>query len=166
MIRTAILTISDSAHSGVRADATGPAVAALCAGQGWSVRHTQVLADEQAGITSSLATLADSGRYDLILTAGGTGITTRDITPEATRAVLQKELPGLAELMRGEGLKYTRRAVLSRSLAGTRASTLIVNLPGSPKGALQSMGAILDLIPHIVELLRGNTAHDEEEKLA
>ena len=166
MIRTAILTISDSAHSGVRTDASGPAVASLCTQLGWSVRHTQILCDEQAIIADSLRTLADSRRYDLILTTGGTGITPRDITPEATRGVLQKELPGLAALMREEGLKHTRRAVLSRALAGVRAAALIVNLPGSPQGAHQSLNAIVDLIPHIVELLRGNTAHDEEQKLS
>lgn len=165
MIRTAILTISDSAHSGARTDASGPAVAALCSELVWSVRHTQVLPDEQAMVADALRTLADSGRYDLILTTGGTGITPRDITPEATRLILQKELPGLAELMREAGLKFTRRAVLSRSLAGTRAATLIVNLPGSPKGAHQSLNAIVDLVPHIVELLRGNTNHDEYPKL-
>jgi molybdopterin adenylyltransferase len=165
MIRTAILTISDSAHAGARTDLSGPAAAAQCAEQGWSVRHTQILPDEQAIVADALRTLADSGRYDLILTTGGTGITTRDITPEATRLILQKELPGLAELMRAEGLQHTRRAVLSRSLAGTRAAALIVNLPGSPKGARQSLGAILDLVPHIIELLRGNTTHNEEQKL-
>jgi molybdenum cofactor synthesis domain-containing protein len=165
MIRAAILTISDSAHAGSRADLSGPAVAARCSELGWSVRHTQILPDEQAIVADALRTLADSGRYDLILTTGGTGITTRDVTPEATRLILQKELPGLAELMRAEGLKHTRRAVLSRSLAGARAAALIVNLPGSPKGAQQSLGAILDLVPHIVELLRGNTAHNEEQKL-
>lgn len=164
MIRTAILTISDSAHAGTRADASGPAVATRCAELGWSVRHTQVLPDEQAIVANALRTLADSGRYDLILTTGGTGITARDITPEATHLIIQKELPGLGELMRQEGLKHTRRAVLSRSLAGTRAAALIVNLPGSPKGAHQSLGAIVDLVPHIIELLRGNTAHDEEQK--
>ena len=165
MIRTAVLTISDSASAGARIDVSGPAVAAVCAEQGWSVRHTQILPDEQAIVAEALRTLADSGRYDLILTTGGTGITARDNTPEATRLILQKELPGLAELMRQEGLKYTRRAVLSRSLAGIRAASLIVNLPGSPKGAPQSLGAIVDLIPHIVELLRGNTAHVELPKL-
>ena len=165
MIRTAVLTISDSASAGARIDVSGPAVAAVCAEQGWSVRHTQILPDEQAIVAEALRTLADSGRYDLILTTGGTGIAARDNTPEATRLILQKELPGLAELMRQEGLKYTRRAVLSRSLAGIRAASLIVNLPGSPKGAPQSLGAIVDLIPHIVELLRGNTAHVELPKL-
>jgi len=165
MIRTAVLTISDSAHAGARVDLSGPAVAAVCAQQGWSVRHTQILPDEQLIVAEALRTLADSGRYDLILTTGGTGITTRDITPEATHLILQKELPGLAELMREEGLRHTRRAVLSRSLAGTRAASLIINLPGSPKGAPQSLGAIVDLIPHIVELLRGNTNHDKGPKL-
>ncbi len=166
MIRTAILTISDSTHAGNRVDASGPAVAALCTTAGWSVRHTQVLPDEQTLVADALRTLADSGRYDLILTTGGTGITPRDTTPEATRLVIQRELPGLAELMRAEGLKHTRRAVLSRSLAGTRATALIVNLPGSPKGARESLSAILDLVPHVVGLLRGDTGHSEEPKLS
>lgn len=159
MIRAAVLTISDSCAAGLRPDATGPAVAARCTGHGWQVLHREILPDEPERISRRLAGLADSGSVDLILTAGGTGIAERDATPEATRTILEKELPGLAELMRAEGLRHTRRAVLSRAVAGTRGRCLIVNLPGSPKGAVQSLDAILDLVPHIVELLRGQTAH-------
>ncbi len=162
MIRIAVLTISDSGAAGLRADASGPAVAALCQEQGWEVTHQEILPDEPAAVSQRLAVLADSGLVDAILTTGGTGITARDSTPEATRAVLEKELPGLGELMRAEGLRHTRRAVLSRAAAGTRGRCLIVNLPGSPKGAVQSLGAILDLVPHIVELLQGQTQHRQE----
>ncbi len=162
MIRAAILVISDSCSSGARKDASGAALAARCTEQGWHILSLEILPDEPAAISRRLAELADSGAADLILTTGGTGIAARDSTPEATRAVIEKELPGLAELMRAEGLRHTRRAVLSRSLAGTRRRCLIVNLPGSPKGAVQSLDAILDLVPHIVELLQGRTAHPQE----
>ncbi|MEJ5368811.1 MAG: MogA/MoaB family molybdenum cofactor biosynthesis protein [Bryobacteraceae bacterium] len=162
MIRTAILVISDSCAAGARQDASGPALAARCTEQGWQVVAMEILPDEPAAISRRLAELADSSTADLILTTGGTGIAARDSTPEATRAVLEKEIPGLGELMRAEGLRHTRRAVLSRSLAGTRRRTLIVNLPGSPKGAVQSLDAILDLVPHIAELLQGRTAHPQE----
>jgi len=159
MIRVAVLTISDSCAAGTRPDASGPAVADLCAAQGWTVAHRETLPDDAPVISRRLASLAAA--VDVILTTGGTGIAPRDVTPEATRAVLEKELPGLTELMRSEGLRYTRRAVLSRAVAGTRGQCLLVNLPGSPRGAVQSLNAILDLVPHIVELLRGNTAHPE-----
>ncbi len=162
MIRAAVLTISDSGAAGMRADASGPAVAGVCASQGWQADHREILPDDRERIAARLAELAGSGRFDVIFTTGGTGIAARDCTPEATRAVLDRELPGLAELMRAEGLRHTRRAVLSRAVAGCRGRCLIVNLPGSPKGAVQSLNAILDLVPHIVELLRGNTAHPEE----
>ncbi len=164
MMRVAVLTISDSAKAGRREDASGPAVAALCERQGWAVIVREILADERAEIAARLAALADGGEADVVVTTGGTGITARDVTPEATRDVLEKELPGLGELMRAEGLKKTRRAVLSRAAAGTRGRALIVNVPGSPKGAVESLGASLDLVPHIVELLKGNTGHGEETK--
>jgi molybdenum cofactor synthesis domain-containing protein len=159
MIRVAVLTISDSCAAGRRPDASGPAVADLCAAQGWTIACRETLPDDAPVISRRLAALA--GEVDIIFTTGGTGIAERDVTPEATRAVLEKELPGLAELMRSEGLRHTRRAVLSRAVAGTRGRCLLVNLPGSPRGAVQSLNAILDLAPHIVELLRGNTAHPE-----
>lgn len=164
MIRVAVVTVSDSAKAGLREDVSGPAVAGLCVGQGWTVVVREVVADEEREIAGRLAELCDGGGVDLVVTTGGTGIAARDVTPEATRAVIEKELPGLGELMRAEGLKKTRRAVLSRAVAGTRGQALVVNVPGSPKGAAESLGAILDLVPHIVELLRGNTAHGEETK--
>jgi len=164
MIEVGILTISDSSHQGTREDVSGPAVAEVCQAQGWHVAQRVVLPDEQQAISRALVTMVAS--LDVVFTTGGTGVAARDVTPEATRAVIEKELPGLSELMRAEGLKFTRRAVLSRAVAGTRDGTLIVNLPGSPKGARQSLGAILDLVPHIVELLQGNTTHEENQKLS
>jgi len=137
-------------------------VARRCEAQGWQVCRREILPDEPAAIGQVLRELADSGEADVILTTGGTGIAARDSTPEATRAAIEKELPGLGELMRAEGLRHTRRAVLSRAVAGVRGRCLIVNLPGSPKGAVQSLDAILDLVPHIVELLQGRTAHPQE----
>lgn len=164
MIRAAVLTISDSCAAGARADASGPAVSEACRAQGWSVVASEILPDDRDAISSRLAALATSGAVDVLFTTGGTGIAARDVTPEATRAVLDKELPGLAEIMRAEGLRHTRRAALSRAAAGAVGRTLIVNLPGSPRGAVQSLNAILDLVPHIVELLHGDTAHPEEAK--
>jgi molybdenum cofactor synthesis domain-containing protein len=139
-------------------------VAGKLSAVGFDVRHTAILPDERAGISAALRELCRQNRVDAIFTTGGTGIASRDFTPEATRDVLERELPGLSELMRQQGLNFTRRAVLSRAAAGTREQCLIVNLPGSPKGALQSLDAILDLVPHIVELLRGNTEHTEDLK--
>jgi molybdenum cofactor synthesis domain-containing protein len=158
-MRVAVLTISDSAHAGARLDVSGPAVAEMCLEQGWQVLHAEVIPDEQLVIAARLRELADSDAVDVILTTGGTGITERDVTPEATRAVIEKELPGVGELMRSEGLKQTPRAVLSRALAGTRGRVLIVNLPGSARGSRQSLGAILEFVPHVVELLGGRTEH-------
>ncbi len=161
--RAAVLTISDRCQAGTQADASGPAVAARLAGRGYEVVRREVLGDERAAIEARLRELAEEGLCDVIFTTGGTGVAARDVTPEATRAVVEREIPGLGELMRAEGLKKTRRAALSRATAGTLGRTLIVNLPGSPKGALESLDAIVDLAPHIVELLQGRTAHEPEE---
>jgi molybdenum cofactor synthesis domain-containing protein len=163
-VRCAVLTISDSSHAGARQDLSGPAVAARLEEFGWSVLHRGLVPDERARIAESLAALASSGACDVVFTTGGTGPALRDVTPEATRDVIDREIPGLGELMRLEGLKSTRRAVLSRSTAGIRGATLIVNLPGSPKGALESLNAVADLVPHVVDLLRGQTEHAEEAK--
>ena len=159
MIRVAVVTVSDSTAGGAREDLSGPAVAARCEALGWTVERHDVVADDQTRIARLLVELAASGRCDVVLTTGGTGVAPRDVTPEATRAVVDKEIPGLAELMRSDGLKHTKRAVLSRGIAGSRGATLIVNLPGSPKGAVQSLDAISDLVSHVADLLHGLTGH-------
>jgi molybdopterin adenylyltransferase len=159
MIHAAVLTISDSVTAGTRIDRSGPAVRDRLEQLGWQVSLMDVLPDERAQISSRLAALADSEQMSAIFTTGGTGLALRDVTPEATRAVIDREIPGLGELMRARGLKATPLAVLSRAIAGTRGRVLIVNLPGSPKGAVESLDAIVEVVPHVLELLRGHTEH-------
>lgn len=158
-VRVAILTVSDSSANGVREDVSGPALASRCADLSWPVIASIVLPDEPEAVTRQLRQWTGDSQATVILTTGGTGITERDSTPEATRRVLQKELPGVAELMRQRGLEQTPFSVLSRAAVGTCNRTLIVNLPGSPSGAVFSLGAIEHLIPHIVQLLAGHTGH-------
>jgi molybdopterin adenylyltransferase len=159
MIEAAVLTISDSATAGRRADVSGPAIRERLEQLGWRVPIREVLPDEAAEISARLKTLADGGEVSAIFTTGGTGVALRDVTPEATRTVLDREIPGLPELMRARGMKATPLAVLSRAVAGTRGRVLIVNLPGSPKGAVESLDAIVELVPHVLDLLRGHTEH-------
>jgi molybdenum cofactor synthesis domain-containing protein len=153
------LTISDSASNGQRADRSGPAVRERLEQLGWSVSVMEVIPDEAAEISARLSKLADGGQVAAIFTTGGTGLAIRDVTPEATRAVVDREIPGFGEVMRARGRESTPLAALSRSLAGTRGSVLIVNLPGSPKAAVESLNAIVELVPHVLELLRGQTEH-------
>jgi molybdenum cofactor synthesis domain-containing protein len=159
MIHAAVLTISDSASAGTRTDTSGPALRGRLEQLGWNVTVMEVLPDEVDEISTRLATLADGGQLAAIFTTGGTGIALRDVTPEATRLVIDREIPGLPELMRAKGHRFTPRAALSRAVAGTRGQVLIVNLPGSPKGAIESLDAIVELVPHVLELLRGQTEH-------
>jgi molybdenum cofactor synthesis domain-containing protein len=159
MIRAAVLTISDSVTAGTRTDRSGPALRERLEQLGWNVSVMEALPDESSQIGARLATLADGGQVSAIFTTGGTGVALRDVTPEATRSVIDREIPGLAELMRACGRESTPRAVLSRAVAGTRGPVLIVNLPGSPKGAVESLDAIVELVPHVLELLRGQTEH-------
>jgi molybdopterin adenylyltransferase len=165
MIRAAVLTISDSVHAGTRQDVSGPAVAERLAQFGWMVAVMEVIPDDWATIARRLATLADGGEVSAIFTTGGTGVAARDVTPEATRMVLDREIPGLAESMRLAGRASTPLAVLSRAIAGSRGKVLIVNLPGSPRGAVESLNAIVDVAPHVLDLLRGNTEHPPRTKL-
>jgi molybdopterin adenylyltransferase len=158
MIETAILTVSDSASAGTRADASGPALAARIMELGWTVVARAVVPDSQADIAAKLREWSDVG-YALILTTGGTGLSARDVTPEATRSVIEREIPGIAEWMRTRGMEQTKLAVLSRALVGQRKQSLIVNLPGSPRGALFSLHVIEHLVPHIVDLMLGRTEH-------
>jgi molybdopterin adenylyltransferase len=159
MIRVAVVTVSDSAVAGSRQDLSGPAVRDRAQSFGWTVSEIHLVPDESSQIADLVRRLADSGDVSLILTTGGTGVALRDVTPEAMRGVIEREIPGLAELMRSEGLKFTPMAALSRGLAGVRGRTLIVNLPGSPRGAVQSLDAIAKLVPHVLELLAGRTEH-------
>jgi len=158
-MRVAILTISDSSARGERADRSGPTVHERCVNLGWQVSNQAILPDDRAQIRERLTQLADSGAVDLILTTGGTGLGPRDVTPEATSEICERIVPGLAEMMRERGRQSTPRAALSRAIVGTRGATIIVNLPGSPKGAVESLNAIADLLPHASEVMRG-ARHD------
>ena len=157
--RTAtVVTASDGVSSGVRKDASGPAVAALLVDAGFEVVHA-VVPDDRVAIAALLVRLADEERRALVAVTGGTGLGPRDVTPEATRDVIEREVPGLAEAMRAAGRSITPRADLSRGVCGVRGATLIVDLPGSPKGATESLGAVLELLPHAIDLIGGATEH-------
>ena len=156
MIRAAIITLSDKGASGERLDESGPIIREMIAGIGASVGHYDVLPDEKSGIIELLIRLCDAGNVDLILTTGGTGVAPRDVTPEATLSVIDRELPGMAEAMRAESLKKTPRAMISRAIAGIRKQTLIVNLPGSPRAVRENLAVILPAIPHTVEKIKGD----------
>ena len=158
-MRVAILTISDSAAKGEREDTSGPALVAVCRGLGWEIASTLRLPDDLAAIQEQLRAIADSGGTDFILTTGGTGIGPRDNTPEATIAIADRIIPGVSEEMRRKGMEKTPTAVLSRAVAAVRARTIIVNLPGSPKGAIESLKSIAHLLPHAVHVLHG-ARHD------
>ena len=160
MTRFGILTLSDRSARGERADASGPALADLIRAENWSVAEQAILPDDESAIRAKLMEWADSGRFDVILTTGGTGFAVRDVTPEATRAVIQRDAPGLAETMRAESLKKTPHAMLSRAVAGIRGQTLIVNLPGSPKGAIENLQTIAPVLSHAVQLLKDDPASE------
>jgi molybdenum cofactor synthesis domain-containing protein len=159
MLRAKIIVLSDAASRGERVDLSGPAVRELLETRGWQVAAIEILSDDLDTIRQRLEALTDADDCDAVLTSGGTGVGPRDVTPEATRAVVEKEIPGLPELMRAEGIKKTRRAALSRGIVGVRKRKLIINLPGSPRGARESMESIMDLLPHVVDLIQGRTAH-------
>jgi molybdenum cofactor synthesis domain-containing protein len=154
-LTAAILVVSDRCSRGEAEDTTGPRLAAFLESRGWTIVARRVVPDEAGEIREAVREWADARTAGLILTAGGTGLGPRDVTPEATAAVLDRQADGLVFLMRSEGLKHTPRAVLSRGIAGTRRSSLIVNLPGSPSGAEESAAAILDLVPHALAMMQG-----------
>ena len=153
-IRVGVLTVSDRASRGERPDESGPRLRARCEAQGWQMVRAEVVPDEQPVIEARLRAWADSGEVDLILTTGGTGFAPRDRTPEATLAVVERLAPGLAEVMRLRSLEKTPYAMLSRSVAGIRGRTIILNLPGSPKAAVENLEAVLPALPHGVDILR------------
>lgn len=153
-IRFGILTLSDRSSREERADLSGPALARLIEAQGWSVTKQLILPDEVSAIGEVLIDWADGTEVDVILTTGGTGFSPRDVTPEATRVVIEREAPGLAEAMRAASLKITPHAMLSRVVAGIRKKTLIINLPGSPKGAVENLQVVLPVLSHAIQLLQ------------
>lgn len=157
-VRVCVVTVSDRTFAGRMEDESGPAIADQLEGAGFSVERYEVVPDDRQAIIEVLMAVVGDG-IDLIVTTGGTGLGPRDVTPQATAALVDYEVPGLAEAMRLAGTAKTPMAALSRAIAGVRARTLIINLPGSTKGATESLDAVLPILPHALQLLRGDTDH-------
>jgi molybdenum cofactor synthesis domain-containing protein len=153
----AVLTVSDSSSRGERPDLSGPALVELLTKRKYQVVATEIVPDDRTHVENALLRLSEKAR--LVVSTGGTGLAERDITPEATRAVCERMVEGIPERMRLEGVKKTPFAALSRGVCGTRGQSLIVNLPGSPKGAVESLEAVIDILPHALQILGGNTTH-------
>ena len=153
-LRFGILTVSDRSSRGERADLGGPALADFVTSRGWLASARDIVPDDRDRIASALRAWSARGDLDVILTTGGTGFAPRDVTPEATRDVIERDAPGLAEAIRAASLKITPHAMLSRAVSGIRGQTLILNLPGSPKGAVESLQVVADVLEHAVQLLR------------
>ncbi len=160
-IKFAILTVSDRSSSGTREDRSGPLLQQAVIDSGWEVKQTDIVSDEFPEIVDKLQTWSDSGEINVILTTGGTGFSSRDVTPEATKAVVDRQAPGLAEAMRAGSLTITPHAMLSRSEAGIRKNTLIINLPGSPKGALENFRIVAPVLAHAVQLLEDDSGAED-----
>ena len=156
-VTAAVVTVSDSCSRGEKVDLSGPAVVEVLERRGFRITGRALVADERGLIQEKLIELCATVR--LVVTTGGTGIAPRDVTPEATRAVCERLIEGIAEQMRAEGMRKTRFAALSRAVCGVRGTSLILNLPGSPSGAVESLKAVIDLLPHALELLAGKTEH-------
>lgn len=154
MYTATVITISDRAAQGIYEDKSGPAVADMLKEQGYQVLETSIIPDEKNTIKNTLLTLCEQGVH-LIITTGGTGFAPRDITPEATKEVIEREVPGIAEYMRQQSMEITPRGMLSRGIAGIRGTSLIINLPGSPKGATENLGFILPHLGHGLDMLNG-----------
>ncbi len=157
-LRFAILTVSDRSSRGERLDASGPALVELVQAQGWQIARQDIVPDDVEAIQEIFLTWSDSGEVDVILATGGTGFALRDVTPEATRAVVERFTPGLDEAMRAASLQVTPHAMLSRAISGIRKRTLIINLPGSPKGATENLQVVLPALEHAVKLLKDEDA--------
>lgn len=157
--RAAIVTVSDSVAQGVREDLSGPAVRQVLEEAGWTVISTEAVPDDFSVLRERLSALASDSEIDAVFTTGGTGVGPRDRTPEATTSIMERSLPGVAEVMRREGLKKTPLAALSRAVVGLKGKSLLVNLPGAPAGAQDSLKAILEILPHAIDVLRGEEAH-------
>jgi len=155
MITVAVLTLSDKGSKGERDDFAGPLIREMITGMGATVEYYEVIPDEKDLIKEKL--MDYSKKVDLVLTTGGTGLSPRDVTPEATLEVIDKEIPGIAETMRSAGLEKTKRAMLSRAVAGVRGNTLIINMPGSPKAGKEGLEAIMDVLPHAIEKIKGSS---------
>jgi molybdenum cofactor synthesis domain-containing protein len=158
MIKAAILTISDKGSRGGRVDGTGPAVRGILENNDYTVEYYKVIPDEQDQIEAELKYICDELKINLVLTNGGTGFSKRDVTPEATRNVIEKYVPGIGEVMRASSLKITPKAMLSRAIAGIRGDSLIINLPGSPKGASENLEIIISTLKHGIEILTGEAS--------
>jgi len=162
-IRAGVVTVSDKGYAGEREDASGPLLAGLLRKMGAEVVSQTIVPDERGEIERVLVLLADETQVDLVVTTGGTGPAPRDVTPEATLAVIEREMPGLAEVLRFEGYRRTPLAVISRGVAGIRRQTLVVNLPGSPRAVREGMETLAPILPHAIKMLRGvHTEHGEE----
>ena len=157
-ISIGVITISDRSSRGERDDLSGPAAVSFCLSQGWVVSQTTIIPDEKAVIEQTLKTWADTEKLDVIFTSGGTGFAPRDVTPEATRAVVEKLTPGVDEMLRAKSMLVTPKAALSRAVSGIRGRTFILNLPGSPKAVVEILEWVAPILPHAVDLLRESPA--------
>jgi molybdopterin adenylyltransferase len=158
MIKVAIITISDKGSRGEREDGTGPAISNVIENHGYKIEYYKIIPDEMEHIERELIYICDELKVELVLTNGGTGFSERDVTPEATRNVIEKYVPGIGEVMRLRSLEITPKAMLSRAIAGIRKKTLIINLPGSPKGAVENLGFVMPALTHGIEILTGQAS--------
>ena len=156
MITAGIITVSDKGSQGKREDLSGPAIAEMLTGAAFEIKHTVIIPDETAEIKKAIIDFADVKKLDLIVTNGGTGVSPRDLTPDATLDVIDKQIPGMAEAMRYQSMKVTPHAMISRAIAGIRGKSLIINLPGSPKGAKENLSVVLPALKHAIEKIKGD----------
>ena len=164
-INFGILTVSDRSSLGERPDLAGPALKEILLSKGWSVKRQEIIPDDLEKIRRLLLIWSDTGDIDVILTTGGTGFSPRDVTPEATQAVIERPAPGISETMRSVSYQVTPHSMLSRSIAGIRKKTLIINLPGSPKGSVENLTVVIPVLPHAVQLLSDNPDAEAGHKI-